>query len=583
MDRKKIFEIFAGFLAVMLAFTILSRAVSGASMARVETVKISTGTIEHKVVGSGKVEAGKEIAVYTESGQRVKEIFVREGQTVQEGDLLFQVDLDELEEQIIMARQEIEKTKLQNQDAQSSRNLEQQNREIAQSRAAEDYNQAVTQGDADIAKAKAAWDAAEAALQEFLQNSSQANKGSEINISSNSNKIGNVPLKSQGREVKNYLKMKGIESGNAKGEDGNENHIESDREKENNNIENRTDINNNNDNNKENSTEDNNAKNHIEDNDVENHIEDNNAKNHIEDNDVENHMENNTQSNNDSENNEGNTGEMEGNAEWEEQKAALEHAIAEAKANYEAAVSSRTDNIRAAARALEDASRQPATDSTAKQNEITKQQQELTLNKLLALQQAEGKIISPVRGMVTQILITTGDFTSEGTAIRLADISQGTRLVASVDKSNEKYISKGSPVNITISGSKDKITNYTVSNIKENEEDKTLLDVTIDLPEGVLDSGISADIEILQKSKNYSTVLPVQAIHEEQNNYYVFILQEEKGVMGTELVVKRLNVEIQDKNNTDAALGDGILTGDQEVVSNSSRAISEGNRVRKKE
>lgn len=565
MDRKKIFEIFAGFLAVMLAFTILSRAVSGASMARVETVKISTGTIEHKVVGSGKVEAGKEIAVYTESGQRVKEIFVREGQTVQEGDLLFQVDLDELEEQIIMARQEIEKTKLQNQDAQSSRNLEQQNREIAQSRAAEDYNQAVTQGDADIAKAKAAWDAAEAALQEFLQNSSQANRGSEINISSNFNKIGNVPLKSQGIEVKNYLKIKGIESSNVKAEDGNENHIESDREKENNNIENSTDINNNNDNNKENSTEDNNAKNHIEDNDVENHIE------------------NNTQSNNDSENNEGNTGETEGNAEWEEQKAALEHAIAEAKANYEAAVSSRTDNIRAAARALEDASRQPATDSTAKQNEITKQQQELTLNKLLALQQAEGKIISPVRGMVTQILITTGDFTSEGTAIRLADISQGTRLVASVDKSNEKYISKGSPVNITISGSKDKITNYTVSNIKENEEDKTLLNVTIDLPEGVLDSGISADIEILQKSKNYSTVLPVQAIHEEQNNYYVFILQEEKGVMGTELVVKRLNVEIQDKNNTDAALGDGILTGDQEVVSNSSRAISEGNRVRKKE
>ena len=87
MDRKKVIGIFSGFLAVMLLFTILSRAVTGASMARVETVKIKTGTIDHKVTGSGRVEAGKEIAVYTESGQRVKEIFVREGQSVEAGEV----------------------------------------------------------------------------------------------------------------------------------------------------------------------------------------------------------------------------------------------------------------------------------------------------------------------------------------------------------------------------------------------------------------------------------------------------------------------------------------------------------------
>lgn len=131
MDRKKVIGIFSGFLAVMLLFTILSRAVTGASMARVETVKIKTGTIDHKVTGSGRVEAGKEIAVYTESGQRVKEIFVREGQSVEAGEVLFTVDLEELQEQILAAEQELEKSRLQNQDAQSARNVEQQNRERA--------------------------------------------------------------------------------------------------------------------------------------------------------------------------------------------------------------------------------------------------------------------------------------------------------------------------------------------------------------------------------------------------------------------------------------------------------------------
>ena len=92
----------------MLVFTMISRAVSGASMARVETVKISTGTIDHKVSGSGKVEAGKEVAVFTEGGQRVKEICVQEGQSVEEGDTLFLLDLEELEEQVLAAQQELE-------------------------------------------------------------------------------------------------------------------------------------------------------------------------------------------------------------------------------------------------------------------------------------------------------------------------------------------------------------------------------------------------------------------------------------------------------------------------------------------
>lgn len=52
MDRKKIIKIFGGFLAVMLAFTILSRAVSGAAMARVETVRMATGEIKHEVTAA---------------------------------------------------------------------------------------------------------------------------------------------------------------------------------------------------------------------------------------------------------------------------------------------------------------------------------------------------------------------------------------------------------------------------------------------------------------------------------------------------------------------------------------------------
>lgn len=491
MDRKKIFGIFGGFLAVMLVFTLLSRAVSGAAMAKVETVKISTGTIEHKVIGSGRTEAGKEIAVYTEAGQRVKEICVQEGQSVEEGEVLFLVDLQELEEQIMAARQELEKLKLQGQDTQSAQSVERQNQQNARNRAAEDYNTAVAQGNEAVAEAKAAWDRAEQELQQFLQTSLEAD---------NSGKNTLIPRTDLSAPEEKYENSETGEETQKK----------------------------------------------------------------------------------DSEEDSGQAQPENDAANWEARKKELEEAASQARAAYQAALSSRTDNVKNAARALEDASLPRASDSTGKQNEITRQQQELALNKLLKLKEAEGTVTAPVGGMVTNIAITTGDFTTEGTAIRLADTSKGCRITASISKADEKYVSKGSPVIITASGSKDKISDYTVSNITEHEEDKDLLNVSIDLPEGVLEAGISVEVEIQQKSKNYNTVLPLEALHEEQTGYYVLILQEEKGVLGSELTAKRFEVEVLDKNDTKAALEEGMLTGDQEVISSSSRFIDDGSKVRRK-
>ncbi len=491
MDRKKIFGIFGGFLAVMLVFTLLSRAVSGAAMAKVETVKISTGTIEHKVIGSGRTEAGKEIAVYTEAGQRVKEICVQEGQSVEEGEVLFLVDLQELEEQIMAARQELEKLKLQGQDTQSAQSVERQNQQNARNRAAEDYNTAVAQGNEAVAEAKAAWDRAEQELQQFLQTSPEAD---------NSGKNTLIPRTDLSAPEEKYENSETGEETQKK----------------------------------------------------------------------------------DSEEDSGQAQPENDAANWEARKKELEEAASQARAAYQAALSSRTDNVKNAARALEDASLPRASDSTGKQNEITRQQQELALNKLLKLKEAEGTVTAPVGGMVTNIAITTGDFTTEGTAIRLADTSKGCRITASISKADEKYVSKGSPVIITASGSKDKISDYTVSNITEHEEDKDLLNVSIDLPEGVLEAGISVEVEIQQKSKNYNTVLPLEALHEEQTGYYVLILQEEKGVLGSELTAKRFEVEVLDKNDTKAALEEGMLTGDQEVISSSSRFIDDGSKVRRK-
>lgn len=546
MDRKKVIKLFGGFLALMLIFTILSRAVSGASMARVQTVKITTGTIEHKVKASGRVEAGQEAAIYTQSGQRVKEICVREGQSVEAGEVLFRLDMEELEEQILAAQQELEKTKLQNQDAANAKAFEQSNRQTARKRAQEDYNQAVSQGDSAVAEAKRAWDAAEQALQNFINSSPGAGNDGEAagGQGGDEQQGGQGPGKEDGTEKETQQEQEeSATNGSSKQRedtltDGESPAQGADAPVDGNSPAQGADVPVNGDS---------------------------------------------SQPEADGSSEQGNQGTSgDSAADREAEKQVLEQAAAEAKAAYDAAVSSRTDNIRSAVRALEDAARpQSAEDSTQKQNEITRQQQDLALNKLLALQTAQGEVKATISGVITQILVSTGDFTSDGAAMRMEDTSKGGRIALSVDKSNEKYVSKGSPVKLKAFGSKEEISDYTVSNVTANEQDSNMLDLTIDLPEGVLEPGIMVDVEIVPKSESYSSIVPLQALHEEQNDYYVLVVQEEQGVLGTELVVRSLNVQVIDKNETNAALEEGLLTRDQEIVSSSTRMIQDGSRVRK--
>ncbi len=618
---------------MMLVFTLISRAVSGAAMARVKTVKLSTGTIDHKVSGSGKVEAGKEVAVYTESGQRVKEICVQEGQSVEQGEVLFLLDEKCLEEQILAAQQELEKLRLQDQDAKSSQEAQQEARALAKKRAAEDYNQAVSKGDADVAKAKADWDAAERALQEFLQNTPRpaetvgaACLGGAFDCAAR--RAGGAPASQpgflsgalnhmdgnvKGKEdagVRTGAKNLGMQNMEAEASQGTENpgapSIGSSKGAQN----------------REEEIYGNGMENNgnpslgIQDKQSGNPFSKVQAANQERNQPLEEqaNQEGNQpskgqanpdgsqlsegqvnpdesqpsegQANQDgSQPSEGQDNQsQEGSlAEWESQKAQLEQSVTEAKAAYEAAVSARTDGIRTAVRAVEDAAAPSPTDSTAAQNEIAKKQQELAVHKLQSLQKDGGKVAAPVAGMVTQIAVTTGDFTTEGTAVRLADTSKGNRLVASVSKSDEAYVQKGGQVTISPSGSKEKLQDFSISNVSANKEDDALLDVSIDLPKGVLEPGASAQIEIVQKSVQYSSVIPIQALYEEQAGYYVLVLREVQGVMGQELVAERMDVQVLDKNSASAALEEGLLTGEQEIISTSSRSIGDGSRVRREE
>ena len=88
----------------------------------------------------------------------------------------------------------------------------------------------------------------------------------------------------------------------------------------------------------------------------------------------------------------------------------------------------------------------------------------------------------------------------------MADASGESCLTVSVDRTEGEFISAGSSVEIKASGKTEKICDYTVTDIVENKEDKTLLDIRIHLPGGVLEAGTLAEAEIVRKPENYAAL-----------------------------------------------------------------------------
>lgn len=170
MKGRKMLRVLWVFLAFMLACTMLSRASSALTVAVVKTASPGKMVISHKVTATGKIEGNQELAISAESGQKISQILVREGELVNPGDVLLQMELGALKEQISSFGQELEKIELEKSALESSKRLQEQKRELAIQRAQEDYDRAMAKGDQAVFQAAGEWDQAVEELNAYYQN-----------------------------------------------------------------------------------------------------------------------------------------------------------------------------------------------------------------------------------------------------------------------------------------------------------------------------------------------------------------------------------------------------------------------------
>ena len=159
----------AGLLAVMLVFTIASRVVASITVPQVTASAPSSGKIEHTVMASGTVEAGGEKAIVTEEGILVAQVNVHTGESIGEGETLFALDMDSLEDQIYELQNQIKKLQLENDSLKKNKAQADAKQQLELKRAQEDYEETIAKNTVSDGKANEA-------LQKAADAKSQAEK-----------------------------------------------------------------------------------------------------------------------------------------------------------------------------------------------------------------------------------------------------------------------------------------------------------------------------------------------------------------------------------------------------------------------
>ncbi len=165
--RMKAVKALAGFLALMLVFTILSRTADSMTVARVTTGTPEKLMLEREITAEGAFAENRQIIIATAEELLISHVNVAEGDYVEEGDILLKTDPDDLADKIAVKELEVSAlaSAIETEAYNSSLAASQQSKEL--SRMQEDYNTTRADQDKQVSRAKAAMDNAKTELDNY--------------------------------------------------------------------------------------------------------------------------------------------------------------------------------------------------------------------------------------------------------------------------------------------------------------------------------------------------------------------------------------------------------------------------------
>lgn len=548
--QVKAIKALAGFLILMFLLTILSRAADSLTIAKVTASAATGGVISHNIETDGNITPNKDIAISTSADIKIASVEATEGKTVKKGDVLIQLDLDDLKTKLLKAQKDLAVAQATASDKKANKAIEADNKARSLERSYEDYNQTISDADDAVSKAKDNMSEAWNAYNDYKKNHNNNTDDTDTTVSDSLQKTVEEKQEAYDKAVDEL--------------DGVEKHIEAEVQDE---IK---------------SEKDKGVKLSLADEQKirkrVNAYQENvsllkNANDKVDKaKDALSEAENALSAYNEQQNNNS-------SASYDEQLKALYDDYKSKEEAYNEAIKQRKSTIQSADRSLEDANTPESVDTASALTENDDlQEKQLAVDKLQKVMDAGGKVTAPSDGLVTKVNATTGEATTEDTAIRISDQSAGYKFTATLDKSDAKFLAKDDKVTLDL-GNGTSVEGLKIQSIDVSQEDKNSYELTVSIPAKVKKIGTIATLKVEKASKKYDTCVPLTALHSDGDKYYVYVINEKDTILGTETAVDKVQVEILDKNNEQAAI-DGTFSWDQKFVLTSSKTLRDGDRVR---
>lgn len=554
--QVKAVKALAGFLILMFLLTILSRAADSLTIAKVTASAATGGVISHNIEVDGNITPNKDIAISTSANIKIASVEATEGKTVKKGDLLIQLDTADLKKKLLQAQKELQVAKATASDKKANEAIAADTKSKSLQRTYEDYNQTVADANDSVSKAKSDMNEAWNAYNTYKNSNSNSGE-TDTTVSDSLEKtveekqlaydkaVANLDGVEKDIEVDVQNEITKAEEA-SKDESGNPITLtQEDKQKIREQVNARP----------ENVSLLQNANDQI-----------NTAK------DALTEAENALSAYNEQQNNSS-------SASYDEQLKTLYDDYKAKEEAYNEAVKQRQSTIQSANRTLEDAKAPENVDTaTALTANDDLEEKQLAVDELQKVMDVNGKITAPSDGLITKVNVTTGETTTEDTAIRISDQSAGYKFTATLDKASAKYLSKDDKVTLDL-GNGTTVEGLTVQSIDVSAEDKNSYELTVSIPAKVKKLGSIATLKVEKASKKYDTCVPLGALHSDGDKYYVYVINEKDTILGTETAVDKVQVDILDKNNEQAAI-EGSFSWGQQFVLTSSKTLRNGDRVR---
>lgn len=262
---------------------------------------------------------------------------------------------------------------------------------------------------------------------------------------------------------------------------------------------------------------------------------------------------------------------------WQNTKLTLEETVQQAKESYNDASYTREVTLRQKLREIANAETTSRADSTASLYELDIKQAQKQMERLQEIRQQKGEIKAEQDGIISKIQIEVGGRTSDTAALLLTDALRPCQFKFSITKEEGKYVHLNDTVELKLNG-QSAATEVTVDYLTENTQGG--YDVLCMLPENMGQPGLSGTVQKAVQGEYHELALPVEAVFEERDTFYIYTLNEKEGILGSEYYAEKIKVQVKDQNDRYAAIEAGTISKDTKVITYSTEELKQGQSVR---